>query len=76
MNTLSRTTRDNVYVLNAPAFAAALTRSKGFASANLQSRLTAALDRISDERVVELKFSRSPKSGRWYVYVERAAVQG
>lgn len=70
MNALQRTTRTDVYVLNAPAFAAALTRSNGVASANLRGRLLVALH-LQD--TAEIKFSKSPKSGRWYVYAAAAA---
>jgi hypothetical protein len=71
MTTLVRTTRPNVYVLAAPGFAAALTRSGGVPSPMLRGRLLVALNlQVS----AEIKFSKSPKSGKWYVYAAPAAT--
>lgn len=70
MNRLQRTTRPNIYVIAAPAYAAALTRSKGIASDTLRGLIIDALTRNDGMLIVGLKFSKSPKSGKWYVYVE------
>jgi len=65
MNTLTQSlAQPSVYRINAPAFAAALTRTNGQASDTLCTKITIALG--MNIASTKLRFARGD-SGKWYV---------
>ena len=69
MRSLSQVQR-NIFRINAPAYAASLTRNSGVASHGLRNRITCALQRNNSSiYITGMDFAKSPKSGKWFVRV-------
>lgn len=64
MNTLTQV-RPNIFLINAPAFQAALTRTGGISSCTLRGRIKRALNAQGETK---LTFKRGA-SGKWYVRI-------
>lgn len=68
--TLRKTNTQDVFQINAPAVAGALTRSGGKASAALRGRIAKALQARG---MYQLEFKRGA-SGKWYVRISSRTV--